>query len=45
MAENKNIEIKKFQTGDDNKIYSVKELNSGKEIEFAVRGCVLNTPS
>ncbi|MBI2628600.1 hypothetical protein HYW74_00775 [Candidatus Pacearchaeota archaeon] len=45
IRENPDIEIKKFQTGDDNKIYSVKHLNSGKLWRFAVRGCVLNTPS
>ncbi|MBS3091927.1 hypothetical protein J4466_00755 [Candidatus Pacearchaeota archaeon] len=45
MRENPEIEINKFQTGDDNKIYTVKHINTGKLWIFAVRGCVLNTPS
>ena len=45
MRENPDIEITKFQTGDDNKIYTVKHINTGKLWRFMVRGCVLNTPS
>src|SRR3990167_9403717 len=39
MRENPEIEINKFQTGDDNKIYTVKHINTGKLWIFAVRGC------
>ncbi|MEM3074466.1 MAG: hypothetical protein QW727_00800 [Candidatus Pacearchaeota archaeon] len=45
MRNNKLIEITKFQTGDDVKVYSVKDLPSKKEFKFAVRNCVLATPS
>ena len=45
MRANTWIEIDKFQTGDDNKIYTIKDTRTGKEIKFAIRGCVLNTPS
>lgn len=45
MRMNKWVEITKFQTGDDNKIYDVKDKKTGKNWRFAVRGCVLDTPS
>lgn len=45
MGINPKIEIKKFQTGDDNKIYTVKDIQSGKLVRFFIRGCVLPTPS
>ena len=45
IGENKNFEIRKFQTGDDNKIYDVKDTSTGKTIRFAVRSCVLTTPT
>ena len=40
----KNVQIDKFQTGDDNKIYDVKDLTTSKSTRFAVRSCVLTTP-
>jgi len=45
MRANTWIEIDKFQTGDDNKIYTVKDTRTKNEIKFAIRGCVMNTPS
>ncbi|HRZ85679.1 MAG TPA: hypothetical protein P5277_02765 [Candidatus Paceibacterota bacterium] len=45
MRNNPKIEINKFQTGDDNKIYTVKDTLTGKVIRFAIRGCVLKTPA
>ncbi len=45
MRTNTWAEIDKFQTGDDNKIYTIKDTTTNDEIKFAVRGCVLNTPS
>jgi len=45
MRANPWIEIDKFQTGDDVKIYTLKDIKTKKEIKFAIRGCVLNTPS
>ncbi|MFA5992159.1 MAG: hypothetical protein WC796_00455 [Candidatus Pacearchaeota archaeon] len=44
MRQSPKIEIDKFQTGDDNKIYTVKDTKTEKLIRFAVRGCVLPTP-
>lgn len=45
MRGNTGIEIEKFQTGDDVKIYTVRDKLTKKEWEFAVRGCILGTPS
>lgn len=45
IAQNPTIGIEKFQTGDDNKIYTVRDSISGKTMRFAVRGCVMQTPS
>ncbi len=45
MRENPDIEIEKFQSGDDTKIYTVRHINTGKLWRFAVRGGVLNTPT
>ena len=45
MRGNTGIEIEKFQTGDDVKIYTVRNKLTKKEWEFAVRGCILGTPS
>ncbi len=44
MRANTWADIDKFNTGNDNKIYTIKDLRDGREIRFAVRGCVLNTP-
>ncbi|MEK6890617.1 MAG: hypothetical protein AABX03_00605, partial [Nanoarchaeota archaeon] len=44
MVVNKRVQIDKFQTGDDNKIYDVKDLPTSKSVRFAVRNCVLTTP-
>jgi hypothetical protein len=44
MAENKNIEIKRYDDGNDNKIYFVKNILTGKQMVFAVRGCVTGAP-
>ncbi len=40
-----NLNIDKFQTGDDRKIYTVEDLISEKGWKFAIRNCVLSTPS
>ncbi len=45
MQNDKRISIKKFQTGDDVKIYTVKDIITKKEWKFAIRNCVLSTPS
>ncbi|MFA5019546.1 MAG: hypothetical protein WC533_00425 [Candidatus Pacearchaeota archaeon] len=44
MRANTWANIEKFQTGDDNKIYTVKDTRTNKLWGFAVRGCVLETP-
>ncbi|MEM2933058.1 MAG: hypothetical protein QW622_02530, partial [Candidatus Pacearchaeota archaeon] len=35
------VEIEKFRTSDDSKIYTLRERASGKEFVFAVRNYVL----
>lgn len=45
MRDNQRFEITKFQTGDDNKLYSIKDEISEKIFRFLIRGCVLPTPS
>ena len=45
MKMNKWVQITKFQTGDDNKIYDVKDTKTEKNWRFAIRGCVLDTPT
>ena len=45
MEGNNRINIKKFQTGDNVKIYTVKDMVTKKEWKFAIRNCVLSTPS
>lgn len=45
MEEHHQIDISKFQTGDDNKIYTIKNLPTGKIVRFAVRNCVIPTPN
>jgi hypothetical protein len=44
MNANKWVEIVKYQTGNDLKIYIVKDKVSKKEIKFALRNAVLDTP-
>lgn len=44
MRANTDFSIQKFQTGDDNKIYTIAHLPSDKSWKFAVRSCVLATP-
>jgi hypothetical protein len=45
MREKTEIQIEKFQTGDDVRIYSVKDLPTEKIMRFAIRGCVLPAPA
>jgi hypothetical protein len=45
MRANTDIEIMKFHTGDSIRIYTVTDLTTNLEWKFAVRGCVLDTPS
>jgi len=45
MRANHWVDITKDQTGDDEKIYTVKDTKSGKSLQFAMRNCVLPTPS
>jgi len=44
MIANTWVEIEKFQTGDGNTIYTIKDTRTNKEFVFAVRGSVLDTP-
>ena len=44
MRANTDFNIKKIQTGDDNKIYTITYLPSKEFWKFAIRGCVLATP-
>jgi len=39
-TKNRNFDIEKFLTGDDEEIYKLREFNSGKEFIFAIRNCV-----
>jgi len=39
------VKIAKFQTGDDNKVYTVTDDKTDKSMRFAVRGCVQPTPT
>jgi len=45
MKTNQRFEIAKYQTGDDNKLYSIKDESSEKIFRFLIRGCVLPTPA
>jgi len=45
MRVNKNIRITKINTGDFNKVYTVSNENTGDVWEFAIRNCVLLTPT
>ena len=45
MRTNTWADIEKFQTGDDNTIYTITDTKTKKSWRFAVRGNVLNTPS
>lgn len=45
MRENKWAKIEKVQTGNDNKIYTITDTKTGEIWRFAVRNCVLDTPS
>ena len=44
MRLNPQVEISKFQTGDDVKIYEVKDKDTDQGWRFAIRNCVLATP-
>jgi hypothetical protein len=44
MVLNTWAEIKKYQTGDDFKIYTIKDTKTEKETRFAIRNAVLSTP-
>ncbi|MBS3073032.1 hypothetical protein J4477_04320 [Candidatus Pacearchaeota archaeon] len=45
MRTNTWVEITKDQTGDDEKVYTVMDTKTGKTMQFALRNCVLPTPS
>lgn len=45
MRLNPDFEIIREQPGDDTKVYTVTALKINKIIKFAIRGCVLGTPS
>lgn len=45
MRGNIELEIDKFQTGNDNKIYTITDTKTDSIWRFAVRGCVLSTPA
>tara|TARA_Y100000310_G_C20626414_1_gene786162 strand:- start:85 stop:903 length:819 start_codon:yes stop_codon:yes gene_type:complete len=44
MRANTGFEINKIQTGDDNKIYQISNLENDETLQFAIRSCVLATP-
>jgi hypothetical protein len=41
QALNRDILIKRFRGGDQTKVYSLEDRNSGEEIKFAIRTCVM----
>lgn len=41
MKYNRDIEIKKFVTSDQSKVYTITDVSSGKKLSFAIRTCVL----
>lgn len=41
MNNNRDIQIKKFVTSDQSKVYLLRDYASGKELKFAVKTCVL----
>jgi len=45
MRVNPSVEISRFQTGDDVKIYTIKDKDTDKGWKFAIRTCVLPIPS
>ncbi|MBS3100297.1 hypothetical protein J4463_03750 [Candidatus Pacearchaeota archaeon] len=45
MRGNSRLTIEKFTTGNDNKIYTIKDTLSEKEWKIAFRNCVLPTPA
>ncbi len=44
MMMNNWAKITKYQTGDDFKIYTIKDTNTEKETKFAIKNAVLGTP-
>ena len=45
MQANTNMEIERFQTGEGIKIYTIKDTSTKKSWSFALRNCILSTPS
>ena len=45
MNANRDFEVKRWKTGNDNTIYTITNKNTKEVWRFATRGCVLDTPS